>query len=232
MKPTLARFGCVAAALILMSCAHRENNTPGAPGVPCDGCSSVYSEGGRLAVAQLGAADPSAVQRVADSYCEKRRLGSPRIAQSPDVKTYPQWALYDFKCADRPADAAEMKGAPAAVLAQQAPTQAPVLSPMPGQPPSGQAPMGDDAEKFGAMCVSMAFQKGTPEYSDCISKLKGMNEAQSQQLRQQQRRQAIKMIEQGLGALSPAGSSTPATIRLPSGEVLTCTQSGTQVNCN
>jgi hypothetical protein len=219
MKATLRRLGCTAAALVLISCAH---SSPGAPGVPCEGCTSIFAEGGRLAVAQFGAADPSAVQRVADSYCEKHHLGSPAIAPKPDTSAYPRWALYSFNCGERPANLAVTQNSPAA--AQAAPT------PARAAPLAGAA--ADDADKFASMCTSMSFQKGTPEYDGCVSKLQAMSAAQAQKLREQ-RGQAIRMIEQGLSALSPqGGSAAPTTIRLPSGEVLTCTQTGGQVSCN
>jgi hypothetical protein len=217
MKATLRRLGCTTAALVLIGCAH---SSPGAPGAACEGCTSIFAEGGRLAVAQFGAADASAVQRVADSYCEGHHLGSPTIAHQPDTSAYPRWALYSFQCGERAAGTAVAQDLPAAA--------------QPASKPAAAAPVAaaDDADRFGSMCASMSFQRATPEFDGCVSKLRAMSAAQAQQLREQ-RRQAIRMIEQGLSALSPQGGpAAPTTIRLPSGEVLTCTQAGGQVSCN
>lgn len=218
MNAALRQLIYAALAVPLIGCAH---SSPGAPGVPCEGCTTIYLEGGRQAVAQFGAADPSAVQRVADSYCDRRHLGTPAIQPTPDTATYPRWALYSFKCAEEAANVAAAQDSPV--------PPPPVQRPVPAAPMSAAA---GDSDKFGAMCTSMAFQKGTPEYDGCVAKLQSMS-AEAKQAREQQRRQAIRMIEQGLSALSPqGGAGAPTTIRLPSGEVLTCTQTGGQVTCN
>jgi len=198
----------MAVALLLVGCAHKQE-------IQCGrGCTSVYAEDGQLTVAHLASADPSAVERVAGSYCKDHQLGKPVIKQPPELSKHPGWAMYSFQCEDRGADAAVAKDLP--VVPPAAAPQAVV----------------DEADKFGAMCTGMGFPKATPEYGSCVSKLVEMS-AQAEQLRQQQRKQAIRMIEQGLSGLSaPGAPPAPTTIRLPSGEVLTCTQTGSQVNCN
>jgi hypothetical protein len=211
MKATLHRLGAIAAALLLTACAHKPLPAD------CEGCTSVYVEDGQLAVAHLVSADPSAVQRVAASYCQDHQLGKPLIKQPPDLSKYPKWAIYFFQCESQQADLAAAKGQP----------RLPVAQPSPIPPPAG-----DKAERFGATCGGMGFQKGTPEYDNCVSKLIEMS-GQAEQLREQQRKQAIRMIEQGLSGLTPpTASPTPTTIRLPGGETLTCTQTGSQVSCN
>ncbi len=201
-----------AAALLLVGCATKRE-------FACSGsmCTSVYTEDGRLTVAHHVSADPSAVERVASSYCQQHHLGKPVIKQPPDLSSHPQWAIYSFDCEQPAADAVAAKDAQGVAVAQQS---------------AGPQPVGGEAERFAATCASLGFQTGTPEYGACLSKLGEMSN-QADQLRQQQRKQAIRMIEQGLSGLSsPGASSTPATIRLPSGEVLTCTQTGNQVSCN
>jgi len=138
---------------------------------------------------------------------------------------------YDFNCRDRETDVAAIRG----------------NNP---QPTVAQQPVDEDVEKLGATCASIGFQKGTPDYGNCVLKLMEMRNAQAaqgaalsvlqqQQLRQLQREQAIKMLQQGLSGLSaqPPNATAPTTptttrIQLPSGEIVTCTKTGDQVNCN
>jgi hypothetical protein len=135
---------------------------------------------------------------------------------------------YDFNCRDREKDVAAIRG----------------NNP---QPTVAQQPVDEDVEKLGATCASIGFQKGTPDYGNCVLKLMEMRNAQvgqaaalsvlqQQQLRQLQREQAIKMLQQGLSGLSAqppnATAPTTTTIQLPSGEIVTCTKTGDQVNCN
>jgi hypothetical protein len=100
-------------------------------------------------------------------------------------------------------------------------------------------------EKFGTTCTRIGFQRGTPEYGNCVLKPMEMNGTQAteaagallqQQLRQQQREQAIRAIRQGFDGLSTLqpGCEMPATmtIKLPCGEVVSCSKKGDQVNCD
>ncbi|MBV8210269.1 MAG: hypothetical protein JO133_09440 [Burkholderiaceae bacterium] len=109
--------------------------------------------------------------------------------------------------------------------------------------PAPQQAVGSDTERFGATCASIGFQKGTTDYGNCVLKLMEMNSAQAsasspmqQQLRQQQREHATRVIRQGLDGLSdqPAPgceAATTMTIRLPCGDVVSCTKKGDQVSC-
>jgi hypothetical protein len=122
---------------------------------------------------------------------------------------------YDFSC-----------GTPGATVAQQ--------------------PAGSDVERFGATCTGIGFQKAKPEYGNCILRLMEKNSSQAtegarlslqQQLRHPQREQVVKVLRQGLDGLStppPAECESPATmtIRLPCGEVVSCTKKGDQVRCD
>ncbi len=221
MKATLHRCSCIAVTLLVVGCAHKQEARLG----ECDGCSptSVYLEGGQPAISHLVGSDPSAVERVAASYCQDHHLGKPLIKQPPEIKQAPEpsksprWAIYSFKCEDLGTAVVAAQGEPDLHVGEQ---------------PAVRQTVGDAADKFDATCAGMGFQKDTPEYGNCIMKLKEMAH-EAEQLRQQRRKQAIKMIEDGLRGLSPP-STSPATttIRLPGGEVLTCTQTGSQVNCN
>lgn len=116
----------------------------------------------------------------------------------------------------------------------------------PREAPQAQQPVGSDVEKFGATCTGIGFQKGTPEYGNCILRLMEVNAAQAaqgagpsppQQLRQQQREQAIRVIRQGLDGLplqAPSQCESPLTMTmtLPCGDVVSCTKKGDQVNCD
>lgn len=214
MKASLHRLGCMAVALFLVGCGHGQQGLG-----ECDGCAptAVHFEEGQLAISHLVGSDPSAVERVAASYCQEHHLGKPLIKQPPDLTKYPRWALYFFKCEE---------AGTAVVTAQgkqdlHAGAQVAV-----GQPVAG------EADKFGATCGGMGFQKETPEYGNCVVKLTELAH-EAEQGRLQRRRQAIKMIEEGLRGLSaPSASPATTTIQLPGGETLTCTQTGSQVNCN
>jgi len=168
------------------------------------------------------------VDRVAAKYCEERHLGAPAIGQPyNDPRNGYPYVYYDFKCRDREADVV--------VTRENKP-----------QPTVAPQPVGDDLEKLGATCASIGFQKATPDYGNCVLKLMEMRNAQAvqgaamsvppEQLRQLQREQAIKMLQQGLSGLSaqPPNTTAPttATIQLPSGEIVRCTKTGDQVNCN
>lgn len=221
MKAMLHRLGCIAVTLLIVGCAHKQEARLG----ECDGCSptSVYFENGQLAISHLVGSDPSAVERVAASYCQEHHLGKPSIKQAPEIKQPPElsksprWAIYSFKCEDLGT----------AVVAAQGEQRL-----AGGEQPAVRQTVGDEADKFDATCAGMGFQKETPEFGNCVMKLKEMAH-EAEQLRQQRRMQAIKMIEDGLRGLSPPSASpATSTIRLPSGEVLTCTQTGSQVKCN
>jgi hypothetical protein len=191
MKATLHRLTCTAVALILIGCAHHQDDQ-------CRGCTSVYLEGGQLAIAHFAPADPSAVDRVAASYCQEHHSGKPVITKHPELQKYPHWAVYLFSCEDRDTDVVVTKGTQDLPVVQQSAVRQPVDI---------------EAEKLGATCTGMGIQKGTPEYGNCILKLMEMSNADAEQLRRQQR------------------VPTLTTIRLPSGEILTCTQAGDQLNC-
>jgi hypothetical protein len=213
MNSTLRHLLYTAAALLLMACAHKPEAHEGS----CPGCTSVYVEGGQLTVAHLVSADPSEVERVAASYCRSHQSGAPVIKQPPELSRHPGWAMYSFSCEGTGTGAVVAAGEPASPVA-----------PQPSMPPAA----GSDAARFDETCTGMGFRKDTREYGDCVSKLTEMK-SQAQQLRQEQRKQAIKLIEQGLSGLSaPTAAPTPITIRLPGGEVLTCLQTGSQVSCN
>jgi hypothetical protein len=211
MKATLFRLTCTAAALLLSGCAHHQTGE-------CRGCTTVYTEGGQLAISHFVPADPSEVERVAAVYCQEHPPGKPVIAQHPELQKYPHWAVYLFKCEDRDAQTVSSKGRPDLPAppssAPPAPVPPPPAPPATTQPPAVQPSVGIEAEKLGATCAGMGFQKGTPEYGNCVLKLMELSNAQAEQIRQQQRLPAL------------------TTIRLPSGQTLSCTQAGNQVNCN
>jgi hypothetical protein len=157
-----------------------------------------------------------AVERVARRYCAERGLGPPAIGNRYTPPLGSGFWGYDFSCGSQ------------------------------GQPPVAQQPVGSDVGKFSATCTSLEFQKGTPEHDNCILKLMEMNSTQAtegarislqQQLRRQQREQAVKVIRQGLDGLStppPAQCESPTTmtIKLPCGDIVSCTKKGGQVNCD
>jgi hypothetical protein len=221
---------CKVAALLVAGCAgYRGESTS-----QCSTCAtSVISERGSGGIiSHVPSKDASAVARVAAKYCEERHLGAPTIGEPRnDSRNWYPYVYYDFNCRDRETDVAAMRA----------------NSP---QPAVAQQPVDEDVEKLGATCASIGFQKGTPDYGNCVLKLMEMRNAQAgqgaalsvlqqQQLRQLQREQAIKMLQQGLSGLSaqPPNATAPTTpttttIQLPSGEIVTCTKTGDQVNCN
>jgi len=226
MKATLFRLGCAAAALLLTGCAHHETEE-------CRGCTTVYLEGGQLAIAHFVPADPAAVDRVAAAYCQEHRMGKPEITKHPELQKYSHWAVYLFACEDPGADAAATGDRPELPVGQPAAALPPVAPPSSSQPPMAapptvqpsaaqtpavppvavQKPVDIEAAKLGATCTNLGFQKGTPEYGNCVLKLMEFSRAQADQLRQQQH------------------APTLTTIQLQNGEILTCKQTDDRMSC-
>ncbi len=156
------------------------------------------------------------MERVARRYCAEHGLGPAAIGNRYTSPLGSGFWGYDFSCGSR------------------------------GETSAAQQPVGSDVEKLGATCTSLGFQKGTPEHDNCVLKLTEMNSTQAterarispqQQLRQQQREQAVKTIRQGLDGLSsppPAQCESPTTmtIKLPCGDIVSCTKKDGQVNCD
>jgi hypothetical protein len=226
MPPGRLAICKVAPLLLLAGCAGYEGESTSQCGFCATSVISQRGSGG--IIFHVPSKDPSAVGRVAAKYCEERHLGAPTIDQPyNDARNY---EYYDFKCRDRETGAVSRGNNPQATEAQQ--------------------PVGDDVEKLGATCASIGFQKATPDYGNCVLRLMEMRAApagqggsvsvqQQQELRRLQREQAIRMLQQGLSSLpaqpaSVTGPTTPtkATIELPSGDIVTCTKTGDQVNCN
>jgi hypothetical protein len=226
MKATLFRLACAAAALLLAGCAHQE-------AAPCRGCTTVYLEGGQLAIAHFVAEDPAAVDRVAAAYCQEHHMGKPEITRHPELQKYSHWAVYLFACEDQGADAA-VTGAredlPAAQPAAAPPStlppspaplstaappaaQAPAVQAPAAAPPAVPKPVDLEAARLGSTCAGLGFQKGTAEYGNCVLKLMAFSRDQAEQLRQQQR------------------APTLTTIQLQNGDILTCKQTGDLVSC-
>jgi hypothetical protein len=195
MKETSFRLTCAAAALVLAGCAHQEAEE-------CRGCTTVYLEGGQLAIAHFVPADPSAVDRVAAAYCQEHHSGKPQITKHPELQKYSHWAVYLFACEDQGTDMALTKDRQDVPVVKPSATPASTLQPTTVQPPAAQpssvqapavqpnsakTPLDAEAAKLGATCTSLGFQKQTPEYGNCVLKLMELSHAQAEQLRQQQR---------------------------------------------
>jgi hypothetical protein len=161
-----------------------------------------------------------AVERVARRYCSEHGLGSPAIGNPYTPPLGSGFRGYDFSCGARGEASRETSAAP--------------------------EPLGNDLEKFSRTCINLGFRKGTPEHDNCILRLTEMNSTQAtegarislqQRLRQQQREQAVKLIRQGLEGLSapsPAQCEAPTTmtIKLPCGDIASCTKKGGRVDCD
>jgi hypothetical protein len=161
-----------------------------------------------------------AVERVARRYCSERGLGSPAIGNRYTPPLGSGFWGYDFSCGARGETSRDT--------------------------PAAQEPAGSDPDKVSATCTSLGFRKGAPEHDHCIQRLTEMNSTQAteaarvslqQQLRQQQREQAVRVLRQGLDGLSPpppaqCEAPTTMTIKLPCGDIVSCTKKAGQVNCD
>jgi hypothetical protein len=221
MKASIAWIAlCMATASSLTGCGSMRY---GESTRRCTDCATaLYSDTGSGGnIYNVASSSEDAVGRVARRYCAEHGLGQPTIgSRTPSPLGSDFWG-YDFSC-----------GAPG--------------TSQPQQTPQAQQPVGSDVEKFGATCTSIGFQKGTPEHGNCILRMMEMNRAQvtqgsgpslQQQLRQQQREQAIQLIHQGLDGLSaqpPLECKSPVTMtmKLPCGDVVSCTKTGGQVSCD
>jgi hypothetical protein len=190
MKSAVARLMiCEIAALVLAGCAGYKGESAS----QCSTCATaVLSERGPGGIiSHLPSQDPSAVGRVAAKYCKEHHLGAPTIGDSyNDPRSWYPFVYYDFKCDERePASVANVKDNPEPAISPESTIrpQSPANSETTGGPPSSmnpspaeaQQPFGDDLQKFGATCASIGFQKGTPDYGNCILKLMEMRNAQA-----------------------------------------------------
>jgi len=216
MKKTSTRWLalCVVTALGVGGCGSLRQ---GESTSRCTDCATaLYRDtGSGGSIYNVASASEDAVGRVARRYCTEHGLGPPTMGNQYAAPLGTGFVAYDFSCGPREA-------------------------------PAAQQSVGIDVEKFGATCTSIGFQKGTSEYGNCILRLMEMNSTQAtesaglplqQQLRQQQREQAIRVIRQGFDGLSgqpPAGCESPATmtIKLPCGDAVSCTKRGDQVTCD
>ena len=188
----------------------------------CTDCATALfrDSGSGGSIYNVDRASEDAVERVARRYCMEHGLGQPTVGKRYVPPMGSGFWGYDFSC-----------GAPGEAPAAEGPV--------------AQQPAGSDMEKFGATCTSLGFQKGTPEHGNCILKLMEMNRSRAvesagptpQQLRQQQREEAVKVLRQSLGGLSaqaPAACESPMTmtISLPCADVVSCTKKGDQISCD
>jgi len=182
----------------------------------CTDCATaLYRDSGSGGtIYSVASAGEDAVGRVAHRYCIEHGLEQPTIGSRTASPLGSGFWNYDFSCA--------------------------------GATPAPQQPSGGDTEKFGTTCTSIGFQKGTPDYGNCVLKLMEMNSAQAdanarpspqQLLRQQQREHATRVIRQGLDGLSDeplpgCEAAATMTIKLPCGDIVSCTKKGDQVSCD
>jgi len=215
MKTPISWFAlCIATAFSLTGCGSLRQ---GESISRCPDCATaLYRDtGSGGTIYNVSSQSEEAVERVARRYCAAHGLGQPTIGSRHASPLGTDFAGYDFTC-----------GSPGTAQAQQA--------------------VDSGADRLGATCSSMGFKRATPEYDNCIVKLTEMNRAQAtqgagpspqQQFRQRQQEQAIRVIQQGLDGLSaqpPLECQLPVTmtVRLPCGDVVSCTKKGDQVNCD
>ncbi len=213
-KALVGRLGlCAVVALSVGGCGSMRQ---GESISRCTDCATALyrDNGGGGSIYNVASRSEDAVERVARRYCIEHGLGQPTVGRRYVPPMGSGFWGYDFSCGPR------------------------------GQAPVARRPAEGDGEKLGATCTSLGFQNGTPQYDSCVLKLRQISSTQAteitdpaQQVRQRQREQAIRVLRQGLDSLSaqpPAACESPATmtIRLPCGDIVSCTKRGDQVSCD